>query len=57
MSKIIDTIEDLRNVEDLAGPAQEVLVSGDNIKTVNGLTKCLWRLASYDKVKILRSYR
>ena len=57
MSKIIDTIEDLRNVEDLAGPAQEVLVSGDNIKTVNGLMKCLWRLASYDKVKILRSYR
>ena len=36
MSKIIDIIEDLRNIEDLTGPAQEVLVSGDNIKTVGG---------------------
>lgn len=36
MSKIIDIIEDLRNIEDLTGPAQEVLVSGTNIKTVGG---------------------
>ena len=41
MSKVADTIEDLRNIEDLAGPAQEVLVSEANIKTVNGLMKCL----------------
>lgn len=36
MSKATEIIEDLRNIEDLAGPAQEVLVSGTNIKTVGG---------------------
>ena len=36
MSKIADIVEDLRNIEELAQPAQEQLVSGTNIKTVNG---------------------
>ena len=36
MSKVTDIVEDLRNIEDLVQPAQEQLVSGTNIKTVNG---------------------
>ena len=36
MSKITDIVEDLRNIENLSGSAQEVLVSGENIKTING---------------------
>ena len=36
MSKITDIVEDLRNIENLTGSAQEVLVSGENIKTING---------------------
>ena len=36
MSKITDIVEDLRNIEDLTEPAQEQLVSGTNIKTING---------------------
>ena len=36
MSKVTDIVEDLRNIEDLTGPAQEALVSGTNIKTING---------------------
>ncbi len=36
MSKITDIVEDLRNIDDLAQPAQEILVSGTNIKTING---------------------
>ena len=30
MSKITDIVEDLRNIENLSGSAQEVLVSGTN---------------------------
>ena len=36
MSKVTDIVEDLRNIEDLTGPAQEALVSGTSIKTVGG---------------------
>ncbi len=36
MSKITDIVEDLRNIENLTGSAKEVLVSGENIKTING---------------------
>ena len=39
MSKITDIVEDLRNIEDLTGSAQEVLVSGENIKTISGKYK------------------
>lgn len=35
MSKIVDIVEDLRNIEELTSPAQEQLVSGTNIKTIN----------------------
>ena len=35
MSKIADIVEDLINIEGLAQPAQEQLVSGTNIKTIN----------------------
>ena len=34
MSKITDIVEDLRNIENLTGSAKEVLVSGENIKTI-----------------------
>ena len=36
MSKVIDIVNDLRNIEDLTAPAQVQLVSGTNIKTING---------------------
>ena len=40
MSKITDIVEDLRSIENLSGSAQEVLVSGTNIKTINGQSVC-----------------
>lgn len=36
MSRVTDIVEDLRNIEGLTQPAQEQLVSGTNVKTVNG---------------------
>lgn len=36
MSKARNIVNDLRNIEGLDAPAQEQLVSGVNIKTVNG---------------------
>ena len=36
MSKVTDIVEDLRNIENLTGSAQEQLVSVVSIKTVNG---------------------
>ena len=40
MSKITDIVEDLRSIENLSGSAQDVLVSGTNIKTINGQSVC-----------------
>lgn len=36
MSKVVDIIDDLKNIDGLTSPAQEELVSGTNIKTVGG---------------------
>jgi len=38
MSKITDTIEDMVKIDGLESSKQNILVSGDNIKTINGIS-------------------